>query len=228
MNITSKSYVNVFESQRKLQRKVSFIEDGFSFLEKDVIIACIFNKTKERSKMKLKTKELTTCALFAALIAVGAFIKIDIPLPMYTMHFTLQWFFVLMAGFLLGAKLASLSVIVYLCIGLVGVPVFAAGGGPTYILRPGFGFLLGFVLAAFFNRSHHRKCLKNGPMRFNTHSSGNGRTGGILYSWSNILLLHEEFLCGNTCQLGHSNSGLLSDNCCTGLYIMRIGSSVFC
>ena len=53
--------------------------------------------------MKLKTKELTTCALFAALIAVGAFIKIDIPLPMYTMHFTLQWFFVLMAGFLLGA-----------------------------------------------------------------------------------------------------------------------------
>ena len=54
--------------------------------------------------MKLKTKELTTCALFAALIAVGAFIKIDIPLPMYTMHFTLQWFFVLMAGFLLGAK----------------------------------------------------------------------------------------------------------------------------
>ena len=48
--------------------------------------------------MKLKTKELTTCALFAALIAVGAFIKIDIPLPIYTMHFTLQWFFVLMAG----------------------------------------------------------------------------------------------------------------------------------
>ena len=44
--------------------------------------------------MKLKTKELTTCALFAALIAIGAFIKVDIPLPMYTMHFTFQWFFV--------------------------------------------------------------------------------------------------------------------------------------
>ena len=72
--------------------------------------------------MKLKTKELTTCALFAALIAIGAFIKVDIPLPMYTMHFTFQWFFVLMAGFLLGAKLATVSVIVYLSIGLVGVP----------------------------------------------------------------------------------------------------------
>lgn len=99
--------------------------------------------------MKLKTKELTTCALFAALIAVGAFIKIDIPLPMYTMHFTMQWFFVLIAGLLLGKKLAATSVVVYLCIGLVGVPVFAAGGGPTYIFRPGFGFLLGFALAAF-------------------------------------------------------------------------------
>ena len=100
--------------------------------------------------MKLQTKELTTCALFAALIAVGAFLKIDIPLPMYTMHFTLQWFFVLMAGFLLGKKLATTSVIVYLCIGLVGIPVFVAGGGPTYIFRPGFGFLLGFAVAAFF------------------------------------------------------------------------------
>ena len=60
--------------------------------------------------MKLKTKELTTCALFAALIAVGAFIKIDIPLPMYTMHFTMQWFFVLMAGVLLGKKPAATSI----------------------------------------------------------------------------------------------------------------------
>ena len=145
---------------------------------------------------------------------------------MYTMHFTLQWFFVLMAGFLLGAKLASLSVIVYLCIGLVGVPVFAAGGGPTYILRPGFGFLLGFVFAAFLIGAITEKLKKDQCVY--THSSGNGRTGGILYSWSDILLLHEEFLCGNTCQLGHRNSRLLSDNCCTGLYIMRIGSSVFC
>lgn len=110
--------------------------------------------------MKLKTKELTICGLFAALIAVGAFIKIDIPLPMYTMHFTMQWFFVLMAGFLLGGKLASLSVVTYLGIGIIGVPVFAAGGGITYIFRPGFGFLLGFVLAAFligFITDHMKK-----------------------------------------------------------------------
>jgi biotin transport system substrate-specific component len=99
--------------------------------------------------MKLTTKEITFTALFAALIVVGAFIKIDIPLPLYTMHFTLQWLFVLMAGFLLGAKIGALSVITYILIGLAGVPIFAAGGGIGYVLRPGFGFLLGFILAAF-------------------------------------------------------------------------------
>lgn len=106
-------------------------------------------KKERRSKMKLKTKEITICGMFAALIAIGAFIKIDIPLPLYTMHFTLQWFFVIMAGLLLGAKLGALSVAVYLCMGLVGFPIFAAGGGPAYVLRPGFGFLLGFVGAAY-------------------------------------------------------------------------------
>jgi len=99
--------------------------------------------------MKLTTKDITFTALFAALIVVGAFIKIDIPLPLYTMHFTLQWLFVLMAGFLLGAKIGALSVITYILIGLAGVPIFAAGGGIGYVLRPGFGFLLGFILAAF-------------------------------------------------------------------------------
>lgn len=99
--------------------------------------------------MKFTTKDITICGMFAALIAVGAFIKIDIPLPLYTMHFTLQWFFVIMAALLLGAKLGTMSVAAYLCIGLVGIPVFAAGGGPAYVLRPGFGFLLGFALAAF-------------------------------------------------------------------------------
>ena len=39
--------------------------------------------------MKLKTKELTTCALFAALIAIGAFIKVDIPLPMYALYISM-------------------------------------------------------------------------------------------------------------------------------------------
>lgn len=85
----------------------------------------------------------------AALIAVGAFIKIVIPVGADTMNFTLQWLFVLLAGLLLGSKRAFRSVAVYLITGLIGFPIFARGGGPAYLLRPTFGFLLGFALAAW-------------------------------------------------------------------------------
>ena len=95
------------------------------------------------------TKDLAVCGLFASLIAVGAFIKIVIPVGVDTMNFTLQWLFVMLAGLLLGSKKGFLSVFTYLIIGLVGFPVFARGGGPAYLIRPTFGFLLGFALAAY-------------------------------------------------------------------------------
>ncbi len=93
-------------------------------------------------------KDMSLCALFTALIAAGAFIQITIPIQPFPMHFTMQWFFVLLASFLLGPRLASFSVLIYLAIGLVGVPVFASGGGLSYLIRPTFGFLLGFLFAA--------------------------------------------------------------------------------
>lgn len=105
------------------------------------------NVTSERQV--LSVRELTAGGLFAALIAVGAFIKITLPTEPVPMHFTLQWFFVLLSGLLLNKRLAGASVLVYLLIGLAGVPVFASGGGPSYLLRPSFGYLLGFALAAY-------------------------------------------------------------------------------
>jgi biotin transport system substrate-specific component len=94
----------------------------------------------------LTARNLVMCAFFSALIAVGAFIRVPIPLGDY---FTLQFMFVLLAGFLLGAKLGAVSAGVYLLTGLAGAPIFAAGGGFMYIFRPSFGYLLGFVLTAF-------------------------------------------------------------------------------
>jgi len=96
-----------------------------------------------------KAKNLALCGLFAALTAAGAFIKITIPLQPYPMHITMQWFFVLRAGLLLEPRLASMSICTYLAVGLLGIPVFAAGGGPAYLIRPTFGFLLGFAMAAW-------------------------------------------------------------------------------
>lgn len=84
-------------------------------------------------------------SLFAALTAVGAFIKIPLPY----VPFTLQLFFVLLAGALLGSRLGVLSQLVYIAIGLIGVPIFAQGGGPSYVLQPTFGYLIGYVFCAY-------------------------------------------------------------------------------
>ncbi len=100
-------------------------------------------------KHGMRTIDVVLCGLFAALVAVGAFIRITLPTQPYPFTFSLQWLFVLLAGMLLGARLGAMSVGAYLLVGLVGVPVFVHGGGPQYIFRAGFGFLLGFLAAAF-------------------------------------------------------------------------------
>ncbi|MDD2221524.1 MAG: biotin transporter BioY [Clostridia bacterium] len=92
------------------------------------------------------TKKLIYCALFTALISVGAFIKIPVP---YLDYFTAQFFFVILAGIVLGPKLGAQAVAIYVILGLAGLPIFAAGGGVTYVFRPSFGYLLGFIATAF-------------------------------------------------------------------------------
>ncbi len=84
-------------------------------------------------------------SLFAALTAVGAFIRLPIPyVPL-----TLQTFFVILSGALLGPRFGALSQILYLAVGLLGVPIFANGGGPGYVLQPSFGYLLAYPAAAY-------------------------------------------------------------------------------
>ena len=93
----------------------------------------------------MKTKDMVLCALFTVLIALGAFIKIPIPV----VPFTLQFLFTLLAGLLLGSRLGAISVILYVALGLLGLPIFAEGGGLWYILKPSFGYLIGFILGTY-------------------------------------------------------------------------------
>ena len=93
----------------------------------------------------IKTRDLIYCALFAALTAIGAFLHFQL----FQATITLQFFFTAMAGLLLGAKLGALSQLLYVVLGLVGVPIFAAGGGFGYVFQPTFGFLLGLIPAAW-------------------------------------------------------------------------------
>ncbi|TET40117.1 MAG: biotin transporter BioY, partial [Elusimicrobia bacterium] len=84
--------------------------------------------------MLLKTKGMILCALFAALTAVGGLIAV--PLPFTPVPITLQTFFTFLAGAILGKYLGALSQIIYLLLGVIGLPVFAKGSS-------GIGVLLG-------------------------------------------------------------------------------------
>jgi len=96
----------------------------------------------------IKVKPLIYAALFAALTAIGAFIKI--PLPISPVPITLQVFFVLLAGLVLGARWGGTSMIVYIILGIIGLPVFSGGSsGLGVLFGPTGGYLLGFIAGAF-------------------------------------------------------------------------------
>jgi len=106
------------------------------------VISTLYNEIMEVIS-KNRVIILTSC--FTALTAVGAFIKIPLPhVPV-----TLQTFFVLLAGNLLGYKYGAWSQVLYVILGLIGIPLFAYGGGPAYIFQPSFGYLLGYPAGAF-------------------------------------------------------------------------------
>lgn len=92
-----------------------------------------------------RNRIIISIGLFTALTAIGAYIRIPLPhVPV-----TLQTFFVIMSGNLLGFRYGAISQVSYLVLGLIGVPIFAYGGGPGYIFQPSFGYLLGYPIAAF-------------------------------------------------------------------------------
>ena len=89
---------------------------------------------------------LVYAALFGALTAVGAYIAI----PMPPVPITMQTFFVSLAGALLGGVLGAMSQVVYLLMGVIGLPVFAGGkAGFGVLLGPTGGYLFGFILGAY-------------------------------------------------------------------------------
>lgn len=110
-----------------------------------VFVILFFVFTVTLSKIEKNPRNLTYAALFAALTAVGSYIRIPLPL----VPFTMQVFFVIFSGILLGSKLGLLSQLVFTLIGLTGVPVFTSGGGIGYIFNPTFGYIIGFALGAF-------------------------------------------------------------------------------
>lgn len=99
---------------------------------------------------KLNIRTMLFAAMFTALTAIGAFIKI--PIPPYPVPMTLQTAFIYLAGLLLPVRAAFLSQAAYVLLGLIGIPIFTSGGGFSYVLNPTFGYLLAFLFCAPLTR----------------------------------------------------------------------------
>ncbi len=98
--------------------------------------------------MKLKTKELILCSIFAALTSILA--QVSIPIPITTVPLTLQIFAVSITGLILGSKCGFISILIYLLIGSIGIPVFANfSGGAAVLFGPTGGYLLGLPIMSF-------------------------------------------------------------------------------
>jgi biotin transport system substrate-specific component len=98
---------------------------------------------------RLPASDIARVAVFAGIIAALA-----LPARFYlfgsAVPVTLQTLGVMLAGLVLGARLGALSVLVYLVIGAVGLPVFAGGAaGLSTFAGPSGGYLIGFPVGAF-------------------------------------------------------------------------------
>jgi len=96
-------------------------------------------------------------AMFTALMCAGSFIRIPLPPVPVTLH-TL---FIMLCGILLPAKLSICSVLLYLMLGIIGLPVFTGGGGFAALAGPTGGYIAGYVPAVIvlaLMRPACRKC----------------------------------------------------------------------
>jgi len=96
------------------------------------------------AKKSLVAAQTAWIVFFAGMTALGAQIQI----PHKPVPYTLQTFFVLLSAAFLGGRNGSLSQLLYLAAGLIGVPVFSGGSfGVAVLAGPTAGYLLGFPVA---------------------------------------------------------------------------------
>lgn len=118
--------------------------------------------------MKMRTYEITVGAVFVCLMAIGAnitawFPMLAIPIGGTAVPLSLQTFFAIAAGLMLGSRLGSIAMIAYVLIGTAGVPVFAGfSAGPMALISPTGGFIFSFIATAFFAGWVSR--IRNRPM----------------------------------------------------------------
>ena len=93
----------------------------------------------------MKVQRTIRITYFAMLSVIGALAAYKAqPLPV-----TLQAFFAVLAGLVLGGRDGASSQALYVAVGIMGLPIFAFGGGYKYALEPTFGYLIGMIAGAY-------------------------------------------------------------------------------
>ncbi len=98
----------------------------------------------QTAKPRMKTIDMVYVAMFAVLMAICSWISIPMTIP-----FTLQTFGVFLAVGVLGGKRGSLSILIFILLGAIGLPVFAGfSGGVGVLLGSTGGYIIGFIFSA--------------------------------------------------------------------------------
>ena len=96
-----------------------------------------------KNSKQYNIRALSLCSLFCSLIILGAYIRLPFPIPV-----TLQLLFTNTAALMLGKRWGWIPPLLYLALGLAGLPVFTTGGGVSSVLSLSFGYSVGFIPGA--------------------------------------------------------------------------------
>ncbi len=128
-----------------------------------------FHKSNPRIRFCLGTLSLVAICIMLLIIATFTQIKIDFNIPQTGIVSYLKFEYipqipvVIFISAILGECWGLLAIILYLLMGLFFIPVFALGGGPSYIFQYNFGYIFGYIFAVLFVA----KTLKNGNSLLN-------------------------------------------------------------
>lgn len=98
--------------------------------------------------MNYKLKDMILIGLFTAMVSILSVVSIPTP---FGVPLTLQTFIITACGYILGTKKGIVSIILYILLGISGVPVFAGlSGGISHLFGLSGGFIYGFIFLVFF------------------------------------------------------------------------------
>lgn len=135
-----------------------------------------------------KTTALVLCGVFAALMAICSFITI--PLGFTPIPVNLATLGVFLTGGILGKKYGSISLIVYILLGAIGVPVFAGfKGGLGVLAGPTGGYIIGYLAAAFLTGLLIEIVFHKTAASGQNADTGRARSGGLRFAGSILAMI---------------------------------------